>query len=115
MTTEVETFDVGDKVKHPKFGNGTVTLRIGDGEDQKVVVKFGGEVGEKKLVVKFANMKKLQERPTLPAAPAAEAATQPAGGAATKRAAVDADEEEEAELETEEGDADEDEEPEEDE
>jgi hypothetical protein len=111
MAAEVETFDVGDKIKHPKFGNGTVTLRIGEGEDQKVVVKFGGEVGEKKLVVKFANMKKLQERPTLPAAPAAEAAPQPL---AAKRATLEAEEEEvsldDVELEGDEEEAGEDEE-----
>lgn len=99
MAADVETFDVGDKVKHPKFGNGTVTLRIGDGADQKVVVKFGGEVGEKKLVVKFAGMKKLQERPTLPAAPAAEAAPQPLGKRATLATAEEEPELEEEELE----------------
>ncbi|MGI8908335.1 MAG: hypothetical protein ACR2IE_17825 [Candidatus Sumerlaeaceae bacterium] len=110
MTAEVETFDVGDKIKHPKFGNGTVTLRIGDGPDQKVVVKFGGEVGEKKLVVRFANMKKLQERPTLPAAPAAEAATQVVGGAKAAATGSTDTEDEEVELEDEEVEADEEEE-----
>jgi len=74
---EQEVYEVGDKVKHPKFGQGTVTLRQGEGDTLKLTVKFGGEVGEKKLMVKFANLKRLQERPTLPAAPAAEAASAP--------------------------------------
>lgn len=65
-----EQFDIGDKVKHPKFGNGTIMYRTGSGDGQKLLIKFGGEVGEKKIVAKFAKMKKIQERPTLPAAPA---------------------------------------------
>jgi hypothetical protein len=102
MSDAVETFDVGDKVRHPKFGQGTVTLRIGEGDNQKVIVKFGGEVGEKKLVVRFANMKKLQERPTLPAAPAAEPAAQPAGATARRTALEPAEDEEEIALDEEE-------------
>lgn len=93
-----ETFEVGDKVKHPKFGQGTVMLRSGAGETQKLVVKFGGEVGEKKLMVKFANLKKVQERPTLPAAPAAEAAPAPL---AARRSAASPDDEEDEDVELE--------------
>ena len=62
-----DILDLGDKVKHPKFGNGTVQMRLSDGENAKVLVKFGAEFGEKKLVVKYAKMKKINERPTLPA------------------------------------------------
>ena len=94
--SSVEILDVGDKVKHPKFGNGTVILRQGEDENQKVFVKFGGEVGEKRLVVKFAKMKKIQERPTLTATPAAEPAAAPAA-AMPKRKTLEEDEE--AELE----------------
>jgi hypothetical protein len=63
----VETFEVGDRVKHPKFGQGTVKQRWGEGERLKVLVHFTGEVGEKKLLVKLAKMKKVvaQERPVL--------------------------------------------------
>lgn len=61
----VDIIDVGDKVKHAKFGQGTVMLRLGDGDNAKVTVKFGGEVGEKKLMLKYANLKKVNERPTL--------------------------------------------------
>lgn len=66
--TEIEAFDIGDKVKHPKFGTGTVMFRSGEGENQKLTVKFAAEVGEKKLLAKFANLKRISERPTLPAA-----------------------------------------------
>ena len=68
---QFEPLDVGDKVKHPKFGTGTVMQRFGENENQKVIVKFGAEYGEKKLVTRLANMKRISERPTLSAAPAA--------------------------------------------
>jgi len=90
--SSVEILDVGDKVKHPKFGTGTVILRQGDTEDQKVYVKFGGEVGEKRLMVKFAKMKKIQERPTLSATPAAEPAAAPAAAVRRKTLVDDAEE-----------------------
>jgi len=62
---EIENFDIGDKVKHPKFGTGTVMFRTGEGDKQKVTVKFGSDVGEKKLLVSLANLKLISERPTL--------------------------------------------------
>ena len=68
---QFEPLDVGDKVKHPKFGTGTVMVRFGENENQKVIVKFGAEYGEKKLVTRLANMKRISERPTLSATPAA--------------------------------------------
>lgn len=64
----VEDFDLGEKVKHAKFGTGTVMSKSGGGDNLKVVVKFP-EFGEKKLSVKVAKLKKLAERPTLAAAP----------------------------------------------
>ena len=80
-----EEVDVNDKVKHPKFGSGTVLHRSGTGENAKVRVKFSAEHGEKRLVVKYAKLKKMGERPTLApaadtpaAAPAAEASAEPA-------------------------------------
>lgn len=67
---DIENFDIGDKVKHPKFGTGTIVFRTGEGEKQKVTVKFGSDVGEKKLLVSLANLKLISERPTLaPEAP----------------------------------------------
>ena len=74
---QIEEFEVNDKVKHPKFGTGTVLHKSGSGEAAKLRVKFSAEFGEKRLAVKYAKLKKVAERPTLPAAPeqaAAEAA-----------------------------------------
>jgi hypothetical protein len=68
-----EPVDLGDKVKHPKFGTGTVMVRIGEGENAKAIVRFTGGVGEKKLVLKYAKLKKIVERPTLPPAEGGDA------------------------------------------
>ena len=64
-----EDFAKDDKVKHVKFGQGVVVARLGGDDNPKVVVKFGAEVGEKKLALKYANLKKISERPTLAAVP----------------------------------------------
>jgi DNA helicase II / ATP-dependent DNA helicase PcrA len=45
----------GEKVKHPKFGEGQVLAVAGVGERQEVTVHFG-TAGTKKLIVKFANL-----------------------------------------------------------
>lgn len=67
---EIDNLDIGDKVKHPKFGTGTVVFRTGEGDKQKATVKFGSDVGEKKLLVSLAKLKVISERPTLaPEAP----------------------------------------------
>jgi hypothetical protein len=65
----LEEIEVNDKVKHPKFGTGTVLHKSGSGEDAKVRVKFSAEFGEKRLAVRYAKLKKLTERPTLAPAP----------------------------------------------
>lgn len=70
---EFETFDIGDKVEHPNFKIGTVTFRTGEGAKQKLTVKFAPEVGDKKLLVEFAKLKRLSERPTLVAEPEVKA------------------------------------------
>lgn len=45
----------GARVRHPRFGIGTVTELDGDGWDVKAVVDFES-VGRKKLVVRYANL-----------------------------------------------------------
>ncbi|MDO4264302.1 MAG: 3'-5' exonuclease, partial [Deinococcus sp.] len=45
----------GEKVRHPKFGEGQVLAVAGVGDKQEVTVHFAG-VGNKKLLVKFANL-----------------------------------------------------------
>lgn len=64
---ELVEFAVGDKVEHPLFGKGSVTAVYGSGELMKVVVNFGKEFGEKKLLVKMARLKKLADRTKLEA------------------------------------------------
>lgn len=73
MSSEIEIYEIGNKVKHPKFGTGTVVFRTGEGDKQKVTVKFGSEIGEKKLLAGLANLKVITERPTLAPAEAVEA------------------------------------------
>jgi DNA helicase II / ATP-dependent DNA helicase PcrA len=46
----------GQRVMHAKYGEGTVLLREGDGEDAKLTVLFARH-GMKKLVEKFANLR----------------------------------------------------------
>jgi DNA helicase-2/ATP-dependent DNA helicase PcrA len=48
----------GARVRHSKYGEGTVLLREGDGEDAKLTVMFNRH-GIKKLVEKFANLEKM--------------------------------------------------------
>ena len=50
-------FKPGQRVVHPKYGEGTVYKREGDGEDAKVTVQFP-RFGLKKLVEKFAQLEK---------------------------------------------------------
>jgi DNA helicase-2/ATP-dependent DNA helicase PcrA len=45
----------GSRVRHPKYGEGTVFRREGDGEDAKITVQFQ-QHGVKKLVEKFAQL-----------------------------------------------------------
>ena len=51
-------FKSGQRVKHPKYGEGVVFRREGDGEDAKITVQFT-RFGVKKLVEKFAQLERL--------------------------------------------------------
>ncbi len=48
----------GQHVFHAKYGEGTVLQREGDGEDAKLTVLFARH-GIKKLMEKFANLRKI--------------------------------------------------------
>jgi len=48
----------GQRVRHAKYGEGTVLMREGDGEDAKLTVMFTRH-GMKKLIEKFANLQKI--------------------------------------------------------
>jgi DNA helicase II / ATP-dependent DNA helicase PcrA len=54
-------FRPGQKVKHPKYGEGTVYQREGDGEDAKITVQFP-RFGLKKLVERYAQLEKARPR-----------------------------------------------------
>jgi DNA helicase-2/ATP-dependent DNA helicase PcrA len=47
----------GQRVRHAKYGEGTILMREGDGEDAKLTVLFA-QHGMKKLMEKFANLRK---------------------------------------------------------
>jgi DNA helicase II / ATP-dependent DNA helicase PcrA len=48
----------GSRVRHPKYGEGVVFRREGDGDDAKITVQFQ-QHGVKKLVEKFAQLERL--------------------------------------------------------
>jgi DNA helicase-2/ATP-dependent DNA helicase PcrA len=50
-------FRPGQRVRHPKYGEGTVYRREGDGENAKITVQFP-RFGLKKLVEKYAQLEK---------------------------------------------------------
>ena len=48
----------GQRVRHAKYGEGTVLMREGDGDDAKLTVMFNRH-GMKKLMEKFANLQRI--------------------------------------------------------
>ncbi len=55
--TGKQGFRPGQRVRHPKYGEGTVYKREGEGDQAKITVQFPG-LGLKKLVEKFAQLEK---------------------------------------------------------
>jgi DNA helicase II / ATP-dependent DNA helicase PcrA len=51
-------FKNGQRVRHPKYGDGIVFRREGDGDDAKITVQFT-KFGVKKLVEKFAQLERV--------------------------------------------------------
>ncbi len=56
--TGKQGFRPGQKVRHPKYGEGTVYQREGEGEGAKITVQFP-RFGLKKLVEKYAQLEKV--------------------------------------------------------
>ncbi|KAA6460303.1 ATP-dependent DNA helicase Rep [Acidobacteria bacterium AB60] len=54
----VTSLKKGERVRHSKYGEGTVLMREGEGEDAKLTVMFTRH-GMKKLMEKFANLEKV--------------------------------------------------------
>src|SRR5262245_34364445 len=55
---EWDVIEIGDQVKHAKWGVGTVLFRAGNGTNAKAIVVFPEE-GQKKLLLKYAKLKKV--------------------------------------------------------
>jgi DNA helicase-2/ATP-dependent DNA helicase PcrA len=55
----LEAFSAGEKVRHPKFGEGIVVSCEPAGGDYQVVVAFQGEAGIKKLLLSFAPLERV--------------------------------------------------------
>ncbi len=52
-------FYTGERVKHPKFGSGTIAELAGAGRQAQVVVDFdASEIGRKRLVIAFAGLER---------------------------------------------------------
>ena len=49
----------GDRVTHDTYGLGTVVRTLGEGEKTQAEVDFGGELGVKRFVLRFAPLEKL--------------------------------------------------------
>jgi DNA helicase II / ATP-dependent DNA helicase PcrA len=57
-TTDGVSYHGGEKVKHPRFGEGTVVGVSGEGNNAEITVIFK-EAGAKRLSLKFANLSKI--------------------------------------------------------
>lgn len=54
----LETFNAGEHVRHPKFGEGIVVSCEPSGVDYQIVIAFQGEAGIKKLLLSFAPLER---------------------------------------------------------
>lgn len=52
-------FDPGERVRHPKFGDGIVVSTRDNAGDQEVTVAFKGEAGVKRLMVSYARLERV--------------------------------------------------------
>ena len=56
---DAPAFVAGERVRHPRFGAGTIVDVSGSGRDAKVTVDFDDEaVGEKRLVIAYAGLER---------------------------------------------------------
>jgi len=56
-----EAFRVGDRVNHRVFGEGLVLETSGQGERQSVVVSFSSDKSQRRLLLKYANLTRVEE------------------------------------------------------
>lgn len=55
ISQDIQGFQLGQQVKHPKFGEGTITAQEGSGENSRLQVHFMG-VGTKWLMTSYAKL-----------------------------------------------------------
>ena len=53
------SFKAGDRVRHPKFGEGVVISATLAADDEEVTVLFAGSIGQKRLSLSFARLERL--------------------------------------------------------
>ena len=59
VSQDLPAFTMGERVKHSRFGSGTIAALSGQGRDAKVTVQFDdAAVGAKKLVIAFAGLER---------------------------------------------------------
>ena len=63
-SAEWDQIEIGDQVKHAKWGVGTVLFRSGMDETAKAIVVFPEE-GQLKLMLKYAKLKKVGTTSTI--------------------------------------------------
>ena len=56
-----ENWNIGDQVEHRKWEFGVVTGMSGEGENLELLIIFPEQIGEKKLLVKYAPIQKVSE------------------------------------------------------
>ncbi len=56
-----EAFRVGDRVNHRVFGEGLVLETSGQGEKQSVLVSFSSDKSQRRLLLKYANLTKVEK------------------------------------------------------
>jgi len=56
---EAGFFSGGERVRHPRFGEGIVVAAVTKGDDQELTIAFKGEAGMKKLMLSFAPLERM--------------------------------------------------------
>ena len=56
----IKDVEVGDQVKHPAFGVGTILFKSGIDDKAKVIIAFQDH-GQKKLLLKYAKLKRFTD------------------------------------------------------
>ena len=59
LSSSTIDYKEGDRVKHARFGEGTVTEMKPTGGDYQVTVAFDSAVGNRKMMASFAKLKKI--------------------------------------------------------